>query len=287
VGRALISLGFGSKDVTVLYDLNYAQFVAALSDFNSTLNPEDSAFFYFSGHGFSIDGENYVAPTDFIFGADKASARSASVALNQIVNHLNIARTRVIILDACRSPAPLLKKLENGAISGLVPPQGTGSLVGFSTSFGLAANARSLGGLSFYTQFLVDSLNNRPADMYSALEAAKAATTAASNAQQIPAIYDEMVGRFFLPNGGPEVAGCATGTYFEGDPQLSWVFVRSKDSFSGKRTDNACWTNLSRSGTTWVGTLVCSNNASYPVTLTPDADCSHIASSLTWFKLHR
>ena len=84
------------------------------------------------------------------------------------------------------------------ALDPLISSRSSGSLIAYSTSAQKASNARSPSGLSFYTQYLVNSLAARPRDMYTALNNAKSATSSASEGRQVPAIYDEMEGEFYL-----------------------------------------------------------------------------------------
>jgi hypothetical protein len=80
----------------------------------------------------------------------------------------------------------------------LMSIRSSGSLIAYSTSAGKTSDARSASGLSFYTQYLVNSLAARPKDMNTALQRAKSATSDASGTKQVPAVYDEMVGDFLL-----------------------------------------------------------------------------------------
>jgi Caspase domain len=202
IRQALITVGFDKSDITLVYDLTYRDFLIALADFRSKLNSNDSALVYFSGHGFSIDGSDFLAPVDFALGNTKEATRQRSIALTQIINFLSITKNRVVILDACRTDSPLLKQMTKDSsgvnLGTLVATQGTGTLVAYATSAGKASNGRSPSGLSFYTYHLVNSLAARPKDMLTALNMAKDRTISASKQAQVPAIYDEMQGSFSL-----------------------------------------------------------------------------------------
>jgi uncharacterized caspase-like protein len=205
VQQALIAVGFDKSDITVDYDLNYKNFMTALLDFKDRLNPDDSALFYFSGHGFSIDGSDFLAPVNFAIENSKEATRQHSIALTQIINYLSITKNRVVILDACRTDIPLLKQSvkdsSKASLDALVGIQGTGTLVAYAASAGQASSGRSPSGLSFYTQYLVRSLGAHPKDIKTALNDAKEQTNSASGGTQSPAIYDEMQGSFSLTGG--------------------------------------------------------------------------------------
>jgi hypothetical protein len=201
VGAVLEENGFEHADVTILTDQTFAGMITALSDFSKSLKPNDSALFYFSGHGFALDGENYIVPVGFQFGENKASAIRAAISLQRVLKSIERAKTRVVILDACRDEPPLPKGLDASSTHSfghLVPTQGSGSLVAFATSYGSTASGASASGLSFYTQFLVQSLTRHPPNMRTALDDAKSLLMNADPDAPPPGIYNEMRGDFPL-----------------------------------------------------------------------------------------
>jgi Caspase domain len=204
--QVLISLGMEKGNITVVTDLNYSDFLKTLSDFVAPLHDDDAVLFYYSGHGFSIDGDDYLAPVDFPFLSTKDIAERNSIRVESVANaYLARIKSRVIILDACRTDAQLSKQMINQApkiiLEPLISSRSAGSLIAYSTSARKASNALSQSGLSFYTQYLVNSLAARPRDMLTALNDAKNATATNSNQGQVPAIYNEMEGSFSFVNG--------------------------------------------------------------------------------------
>ena len=63
--QVLIGLGLAEGSITVVKDLDHSEFLTALLDFRAKLKADDAVLFYYSGHGFSIDGDDYLAPVDF------------------------------------------------------------------------------------------------------------------------------------------------------------------------------------------------------------------------------
>ncbi len=61
MGDALKQLGFS---VMVAENLNRQQFSQALLTFDNAVEPGDTAFFFYAGHGFEIAGQNFLLPTD-------------------------------------------------------------------------------------------------------------------------------------------------------------------------------------------------------------------------------
>lgn len=202
--QVLIGLGLAEGSITVVKDLDHSEFLTALLDFRAKLKADDAVLFYYSGHGFSIDGDDYLAPVDFSFGETRDETQRKSIGVAQVVAYLATIKSRVIVLDACRTDAPRLKQMAANApkiaLDPLISSRSSGSLIAYSTSAQKASNARSPSGLSFYTQYLVNSLAARPRDMYTALNNAKSATSSASEGRQVPAIYDEMEGSFIFLN---------------------------------------------------------------------------------------
>jgi Caspase domain len=201
---ALVAVGFARTDITFANDLNRERLVEALTSFRNKLESNDSVLFYFSGHGFSIDGKAYVVPIGFTFGKTAEESRARAVGLDEIIDSLLGAPTRVIVLDACRTSAPVLKQAASrdarSSIRPLTGQGGIGSLVAYATAAGKSSSATSDSGMSLFTNYFVKSLesNPPPADMREALEEAQVATETASRGEQIPAIYNEMYGEFVL-----------------------------------------------------------------------------------------
>jgi hypothetical protein len=98
--------------VTSATDVTLADFSKRWAEFLSSLQPDDLAFFYFAGHGFQVDGVNFLVLRDSPAPAPAATeAAQVQGALNfyelmQQVQQRRPARS-VFILDACRtSPGP-------------------------------------------------------------------------------------------------------------------------------------------------------------------------------------
>ena len=214
IETALVNAGVQRENIKVLFDLRHDDFVQALYQFRAQLADQDAAVFYFSGHGFSIDGEDYLVPVGFHFMGTKAEAKADSIPLRQVLDILSKAPSRVVILDACRTAAPLLKSAlratDAPSLGPVVLIQGTGSLVGYSTSGETASSADSPGGgLSFFTYYLVKAFDDRPRDMLGALMEAQSLTSKSSANHQVPAIYNEMP--YSTANGNYELFHQGTG----------------------------------------------------------------------------
>jgi len=138
VGAILKRLGF---EVDIITDVNRIEQDKAITDFATSLNKYQIGLFYFAGHGFQINNENYLAAIDTSV-EDEPHARHTAFPLNIFLDYLDKATndSTIIILDACRSNLTSRSWYRSIANSGLAPilaPKGT--LIAFATSPGHTA----------------------------------------------------------------------------------------------------------------------------------------------------
>jgi hypothetical protein len=104
MGDTLKQLGFS---VMVAENQNRQQFSQTLLAFDNAVEPGDTAFFFYAGHGFEIAGQNYLLPTDVPAAAEgqEELVRDASVLADRIVERLQNkkVRTSILVFDACRN----------------------------------------------------------------------------------------------------------------------------------------------------------------------------------------
>lgn len=104
---ALANVGF---TVTHCRDLDQRSAVRSLSKLGRTAKSLTDAgetpvtFFYYSGHGASIDGTNYILPVD-LDGASSQDIRDGGVKFEDIFNRVSstVAPTSFVVFDACRT----------------------------------------------------------------------------------------------------------------------------------------------------------------------------------------
>jgi hypothetical protein len=125
----------------------------ALTEFEEKLKTADAGIFYFAGHGFQCEGENYLAgtecPTD---EPNKHICERTCIRLAEIIDIFKNANTKtnIAIIDACR------KTIGRGASDSFSPisvPSGT--IIAFSTSPGDGAKDKGMEGHSVYTGALL------------------------------------------------------------------------------------------------------------------------------------
>ena len=117
--KALKSAGF----LTVtLENARKADMDRAIGEFLDKLGPDDTALFFFAGHGVQIENENFLVPVDFPSVATISGAKFACMSVARIFDELKRKRAKrnIVILDACRSN-PVAEKYSLEA--GLANPQ--------------------------------------------------------------------------------------------------------------------------------------------------------------------
>lgn len=96
------------------------------------LSPGDTAFFFFAGHGFEINGQNYLLPTDIaaVTQGQEELIRDGAFAAERVISRLQTrgARTSIFVFDACRNnpfEATGTRALGgSGGLAPISPPEG-------------------------------------------------------------------------------------------------------------------------------------------------------------------
>src|SRR5450756_30327 len=104
MGATLKQLGFA---VMVAENQSRQAFSETLLAFDRAVEPGDTAFFFYAGHGFEIAGQNFLLPTDVPAASEgqEELVRDASVLADRIIERLQNkkVRTAILVFDACRN----------------------------------------------------------------------------------------------------------------------------------------------------------------------------------------
>jgi invasion protein IalB len=216
VGGALQKIGF---EVIPGENLNRRALVSKLNDLIQRLDPGDTAFFFFAGHGVAVDGVNYILPIDVpdIAAGQETSLKAEALSEQYIISELTARgiRVAVVVLDACRTnPFARPGARSVGLSRGLAPPpqvQGVFSL--YAASNGQAALDQLFDGdpspNSVFSRVLAPALTRPGMDLASlAIEVREEVARIARSAghSQRPAYYDETIGgRVYLAATQPAV----------------------------------------------------------------------------------
>ena len=182
------------------------------------LQPGDTLFLHFSGHGVQIDGENYLLPADIASpeSGDKDFLKSEAIALSILIDRFRASgvRAQILVIDACRDNPFAGSGLRSvGGTRGLgpqvAPPKGT--FIMFSAGMGQSAldslNEADREPNSPFTRMLLKKMTIEGKSLTDlAREVRDEVETAANrvNHEQRPAYYDELSGSpfyFVAPKG--------------------------------------------------------------------------------------
>ncbi len=208
VSARMTAAGF---ETILATDVNRRDFNLRVAQFTSVLEPGDTAFLFYAGHGVEIAGENYLLPTDILapVGAEPDFVTAESIALSDLLDRIRRtgARATIAVIDACRdNPFAAGTGRSIGRSRGLgriAAPEGT--FVLFSAGAGQQAldrlNDTDTDDNSVFTRLLLpkigqDGLELR--DLVSDLRVEVRNLARTQNHAQFPAYYDELLGEFYF-----------------------------------------------------------------------------------------
>ena len=196
--RALKSAGFQN---ILLENAKKADMDRAIGEFLDKLGPDDTALFYFAGHGVQIENENFLVPVDFAPVASISAAKFACMSVAQVFDELKHKRARcnIVILDACRSN-PVAEKYSLAA--GLAKPQDAPNetFVAFSTGPGQTATDNPDGRNSWFTEALGDYVEQPTLtiELNDVLTRVKKRVSDATEHRQTPWTTSSLTHRFYF-----------------------------------------------------------------------------------------
>jgi hypothetical protein len=229
ISQELAKLGF---DVVSAENVGRRAMSRALVELESRIESGDTALIYFAGHGFAVDGTNYLLPVDVPAAGpgEEGLVRDASFAANGLSDRLQEkgAATVILILDACRdNPFALPGKRSIGLTRGLsrMDPA-EGMFVLFSAGQGQSALDRlsdtDKNPNSVFTRTLLKELEEPGLSMVQIAKRTQSEVkelAAKVDHVQVPAYYDQIVGDLYLAPEGAALAKGSVDTLQEGAGQ--------------------------------------------------------------------
>ena len=223
----LRGLGFA---VTLERNQNAAAMRRTMRDFSDAARGADVALFFFAGHGLQMGtrdrAENYLVPVDARL-SDARDTEDETIALSRVLQLLDGARARVVILDACRDNPLLAQMAQAGGTRsvsrGLAPIEASGAqgtLVAFSTAPGAVA-ADGRGRNSPFTTALLRHLPTPGLELRGALTRVRAEVARETNNTQVPWSNDGLLAELFLAGQGSASPSSAAGPQIALAPQAA------------------------------------------------------------------
>ncbi len=205
VGKTLTEIGY---KVVIKNDLNEKEMKATLRQFKNDIEGGDEVVIFYAGHGVQIGSTNYLLPTD-IKGESEDQVRDDAIQLQRILDDMNEKKVKLTlaIIDACRDN-PFPKAGRNMGSRGLAPTTAaTGQMIIFSAGSGqqaldkLGPNDKNPNGL--FTRMLLNEMKTPAIRVDSMIREVRRKVVEAAKSvghDQVPSIYDQVVGDFYLNN---------------------------------------------------------------------------------------
>ena len=190
----LRQLGF---EVMLGENLQQREMTRLITSFGEKLAGKGVGMFYYAGHGMQVKGRNYLLPVDAQISSE-ASARSESIDLEQVLDHLSNAGSsfNLVILDACRNnPFERRFRGSTGGLAQVDAPKGT--LIAFATAPGKVAMDGE-GKNSTYTTALLRTMAEPGLSVESMFKRVRGEVARVTNDQQIPWESSSLTGDFYF-----------------------------------------------------------------------------------------
>jgi Caspase domain len=168
----------------------------AAAQFLAQLGPDDTALFFYAGHGVQIESENFLVPVDFTAATSVIAAKYRCFSMAQFLDLLkNKPKRSIVILDACRSN-PVGQSLE----AGLAQPQNAGkeTYIAFSTGPGQVAADNPNGRNSWFSEALADSMEQKALTIEDVFTRVRSRVSSETGGKQTPWSTSNLTGRFYF-----------------------------------------------------------------------------------------
>ena len=228
MGAKLQSLGF---EVVKATDVGRRGMSRAVLEFEKKIEPGDLALFFFAGHGFRIEGQNYLLPADIpAAGPEEASlVQDEAFLADTLADRFRKAgaKATVLVLDACRDnpfAQEGTRSLGGSNSRGLAPMN---VVQGMFVLYSAGETQTALDRLgdndpnpnSVFTRIFLEELDRPSASM---LEIAKTTRERVYKLaqkvghNQFPSFYDQIIGDLTLnTNEGVQTAALGSQRQFE------------------------------------------------------------------------
>lgn len=170
-----------------------------LKQLSSRIADYDATIFFFAGHGFQFEGENYLTSIDCqIPPGTKYEAARSSILLTELMDIYKKYpdKINIVIIDACR------KSFGRGTHTAFAPvqaPQGT--LIAFSTSPEESAKDGGMGDHSIYTGALLQYIGREKLSVEELFKKVRRTVYHLTGGRQTPWEHTSLIGDFNFNTG--------------------------------------------------------------------------------------
>jgi len=205
IAESLTSFGY---KVQLQLDVTEKQFKSELRNFKNNVQAGDEVAIFYAGHGVQIASTNYLLPVD-VGGQNEEEIKDEGIALQRLLDdmHDKGAKFTLAMIDACRdNPFKGSGRSIGGGTRGLAPTTtATGQMVVFSAGSGqqaldkLGPTDKSKNGL--FTRIFVEEMQQPGVTVDRVLRNVRTKVVGLAKSvghNQVPAIYDQVVGEFYF-----------------------------------------------------------------------------------------
>jgi hypothetical protein len=199
----LAALGY---QVTLKLDANEREMKQTLRTFKSQIEGGDEVVLFFAGHGVQLGAANYLLPVD-INGESEEQVKDESIQLQRLLDDMTERKAKftLALIDACRDN-PFKGTGRSLGGRGLAPTTAaTGQMVIFSAGAGqqaldrLGPQDKEKNGL--FTRIFLKEMQKPGLSVDRVARNVRVEVVALAKSvghEQVPAIYDQVVGEFFF-----------------------------------------------------------------------------------------
>lgn len=225
IAIALEGLGF---EVFLGIDSTQADMMNLATRFSEAAETAEVAMFYYAGHGFQVEGQNYLVPTDAEI-VDAMDVADATISLAEILSGLERSKgVKLVFLDACRDN-PFGASIPGEGMSEGLAQVGTSAdfLFAYATQPDNVAYDGT-GRNSFFTEALLNHIYTPGKDISDLLISVRKDVIAATGGRQIPWNNSSLTRQFRFDE-SPVTASEETLLWQvavnAGDPRLMQLYV--------------------------------------------------------------
>ena len=174
------------------YNFHQGEIPKIMETIEKELPKHDASIFYYAGHGYQVDGENFLPSVDCqVSYAGKHQLKYDSIVLSDLLDlyrpHTN--KTHIIILDACR-----IRPAYRGGADSFAP-------IAFSTSPNSTAKDGGPNGHGLYTAALLSYIGRERMTVEELFKKVRRTVAQWSNNTQIPWEHTSLIGDFSFNTG--------------------------------------------------------------------------------------